>query len=101
MLIQINCNFFLIYIDIRTQSMYQTMDPLFVGLIFSVYQSDKGSVGNQFQLTCFQADSSLERRDVQVIVKNSPLEHYNLQGITVMKCSLLFNIMKNYSFRNN
>lgn len=78
-------------IDVRTQSMYQTMDPLFVGLIFSVYQSDKGSVGNQFQLTCFQAASASERRDVQIIIKNSPLEDHNLQGTTTRNYICLSN----------
>lgn len=59
------------------------MDPMFAGLIFSVYTSDTGSVGNQVQVTCFQAQGSennLSRREVKVIIKNSSLVCHNLEG---------------------
>lgn len=61
------------------------MDPLFVGLIFSVYQTDPRVRSNQVQLTCFQAQSQggteLERREVPLFIENSPLHHYNLEGM--------------------
>lgn len=63
--------------------MYQTMDPLFVGLIFSVFQSDPRLRSNQVQLTCFQAFqglSELERREVELLIKGSPMQNYNLEG---------------------
>ncbi|KRT79452.1 hypothetical protein AMK59_8513, partial [Oryctes borbonicus] len=89
------------HVDVRTQSMYQTMDPLFVGLIFSVFQSDKGSVGNQFQLTCFQANSSSERRDVEIIIKNSPLEQYNVQEIAKLPHILAQEEIEKHDEENN
>ncbi|XP_028142546.1 lys-63-specific deubiquitinase BRCC36 [Diabrotica virgifera virgifera] len=72
------------HVDIRTQATYQTMDPLFVGLIFSVFQNDTRSRRNQIQVTCFQAHNStseLERREVELVIKPSPFENYNLEGI--------------------
>lgn len=66
------------------------MDPLFVGLIFSVYQSDPRVRSNQVQLTCFQAcqgASELERREVPLAIERTPLEHYNLEGIFLI-CSV-------------
>lgn len=64
--------------------MYQTMDPLFVGLIFSVYPSDAGAVGNQVQVTCFQAEGTgpdLRRREVELVIKSSALEQHNLEAL--------------------
>ncbi|KAJ8985019.1 hypothetical protein NQ317_016930 [Molorchus minor] len=72
------------HVDTGTQAMYQTMDPLFVGLIFSVFQSDPRLRSNQVQITCFQAfqgTSELERREVELVIKSSPLQIYNLEGI--------------------
>lgn len=63
--------------------MYQTMDPLFVGLIFSVFQGDPHSHCNQIQLTCFQAMQGLcglERREVELVIKKTPLHYHNLEG---------------------
>lgn len=60
------------------------MDPMFVGLIFSVYTSDTGSVGNQVQVTCFQAqgtEPNLRRREVELIIRSSSLAYHNLEGI--------------------
>ncbi|XP_018578530.1 lys-63-specific deubiquitinase BRCC36 [Anoplophora glabripennis] len=73
------------HVDTRTQAMYQTMDPLFVGMIFSVFQSDPRLRSNQVQLTCFQAyqgTSELERREIEFVIKSSPLQNYNLEGIS-------------------
>lgn len=81
--------FLLFFKDIRTQQLYQTMDPMFVGLIFSVYTSDTGSVGNQVQVTCFQAQGSepnLKRREVELIIRRSPLAEHNLEGKTLIYC---------------
>ncbi|CAH1104278.1 unnamed protein product [Psylliodes chrysocephalus] len=72
------------HVDIRTQSVYQTMDPLFVGLIFSVFQYDTRNHKNQIQVTCFQAyqnGSELERREIALTVKASSFQNYNLEGI--------------------
>lgn len=69
--------------DIGTQVMYQTMDPLFVGLIFSVFQGDPHVQCNQIQLTCFQAmqgSTGLERREVEIVIKKMPLQYHNLEG---------------------
>lgn len=63
--------------------MYQTMDPLFVGLIFSVYQSEKNSTENEVQLTCFQSmgsDSKMKRREIEVVIRNSNIAPHNLEG---------------------
>lgn len=63
--------------------MYQTMDPLFVGLIFSVFQGDPYEQCNQIQLTCFQATQGpggLERREIELVIKNMPMQYYNLEG---------------------
>lgn len=72
-------------LDIRTQGMYQTMDPFFVGLIFSVFQSDSRLNTNQLQVTCFQCQSyegisGPERREVELVIKSSPMQDYNLEG---------------------
>lgn len=42
-----NCNSN-ISLDVGTQQMYQTMDPCFVGLIFSVFSGDKSTMVNKF-----------------------------------------------------
>lgn len=46
------------HVDVRTQAMYQMMDPGFVGLIFSVFNEDKNSKQNKIQVTCFQASEN-------------------------------------------
>ncbi|XP_050304752.1 lys-63-specific deubiquitinase BRCC36-like [Anthonomus grandis grandis] len=72
------------HVDIKTQANYQMMDPLFVGLIFSVYNSDPQTKSNQVQLTCFQAKvngDQLERREVPLFIQNAPLAPYNLKQI--------------------
>ncbi|XP_023024363.1 lys-63-specific deubiquitinase BRCC36 [Leptinotarsa decemlineata] len=72
------------HVDTRTQAVYQTMDPLFVGLIFSVFQNDSRSLNNLIQVTCFQAHqgaSDLERTEVELVIQNSPFENYDLKGI--------------------
>ncbi|XP_058807435.1 lys-63-specific deubiquitinase BRCC36-like [Phymastichus coffea] len=43
------------HVDVRTQGMYQTMDPRFVGLIFSVFSEDKNTKEQEVLLTCFQS----------------------------------------------
>lgn len=72
------------HVDVRTQAMYQTMDPLFVGLIFSLFQNDAGSVGNHVQLTCFQAvfsASEFQRREIEIVIENTGLRLYNLESV--------------------
>lgn len=92
------------HVDIRTQAAYQMMDPLFVGLIFSVYQSDPRMRNNQVQLTCFQSCqglSELERREVPLIIERTPLEHYNLEGIANLPKILIQEEMESYSVNDN
>ncbi|XP_076626214.1 lys-63-specific deubiquitinase BRCC36 [Colletes latitarsis] len=43
------------HLDVRTQTTYQTMDPTFVGLIFSVFSESKESKEQEISLTCFQS----------------------------------------------
>ncbi|KAF5837344.1 JAB1/Mov34/MPN/PAD-1 ubiquitin protease-domain-containing protein [Dunaliella salina] len=43
------------HVDVRTQAMYQMLDPGFAGLIFSVFNSDPVSKTGQIQLTAFQS----------------------------------------------
>ncbi|XP_008202235.1 lys-63-specific deubiquitinase BRCC36 isoform X1 [Nasonia vitripennis] len=43
------------HVDVGTQQMYQTMDPCFVGLIFSVFSEDKSTMEQEVLLTCFQS----------------------------------------------
>lgn len=60
------------------------MDPLFVGLIFSVYQSEGNCTENEVQLTCFQtmgSGANAKRRDIELIIKNSLVARHNLEGI--------------------
>ncbi|KAL7303806.1 hypothetical protein TKK_0003933 [Trichogramma kaykai] len=42
------------HVDTNTQQMYQTMDPEFVGLIFSVFTEDKSNRAREVEMTCFQ-----------------------------------------------
>lgn len=43
------------HVDVQTQSMYQVMDPGFVGIIISVFNEDKSSKEQKIQITCFQS----------------------------------------------
>jgi len=43
------------HVDIRTQAGYQTMDNQFVGLIFSVFWSDKANKTDQREVVAFQS----------------------------------------------
>lgn len=59
------------------------MHPLFVGLIFSVYQSTSNSSENEIQVTCFQSigsDMKAKRREIELIIKDSCFAHHNLEG---------------------
>jgi len=73
------------HVDLRTQATYQTLDPLFVGIIFSVFASDTGSVTNKIEITCFQAlgpQSNLQRREIPLTIKPTALERHNLEALT-------------------
>ncbi|XP_060559396.1 lys-63-specific deubiquitinase BRCC36-like [Ruditapes philippinarum] len=55
------------HVDVRTQAMYQMMDPGFVGLIFSVFNQDKNTKQNRVQVTCFQAsDNSSDYTRIEI-----------------------------------
>ncbi|CAH0555737.1 unnamed protein product [Brassicogethes aeneus] len=88
------------HVDIRTQGTYQIMDPLFVGLIFSVYQNDTNAKTNKVQLTCFQASKShsndLERRNVELIINNTKFNNYNMKGITNLSRILIQEEVESY-----
>ncbi|KAI4484471.1 lys-63-specific deubiquitinase BRCC36-like [Polistes fuscatus] len=43
------------HVDVGTQATYQTMDPDFVGLIFSVFSEAKDSKEQEISLICFQS----------------------------------------------
>ncbi|KAL1490676.1 hypothetical protein ABEB36_013332 [Hypothenemus hampei] len=93
------------HVDIGTQTTYQMMDPLFVGLIFSVYQSDSRARSNQVQLTCFQASthegSKLERREVPLFIETSPFQSYNLDGIANLPKILIQEEVESHSISDN
>ncbi|CAM6086739.1 unnamed protein product [Calypogeia fissa] len=50
------------HVDVRTQGMYQMLDPGFVGLIFSCFSEDANKVG-RIQVIAFQSQDG-QRRDV-------------------------------------
>ncbi|CAA0837252.1 Mov34/MPN/PAD-1 family protein [Striga hermonthica] len=50
------------HVDVRTQAMYQLLDPGFIGLIFSCFSEDAQKVG-RIQITAFQ---SLDRNQAQI-----------------------------------
>lgn len=81
------------------------MDKFFVGLIFSIYQSDSiGARSSQVQLTCFQAYQGihqLERRDIQLDVVNSPLHDYNLRQIAGLPKILVQEEIEAHDTKNN
>eukprot|EP00042_Codosiga_hollandica_P027963 m.143221 g.143221 ORF g.143221 m.143221 type:complete len:132 (+) comp52639_c0_seq13:276-671(+) len=43
------------HVDVRTQLMYQQLDPNFVGLIIACYNTDTHNEGH-ITITCFQSD---------------------------------------------
>jgi hypothetical protein len=49
-------------VDLRTQYSYQMMDPYFVGLIFSVYNSDPVTMVETRDIIAFQAVADIEVR---------------------------------------
>ncbi|XP_044754160.1 lys-63-specific deubiquitinase BRCC36-like [Coccinella septempunctata] len=70
-------------VDLRTQATYQMMDPFFVGLIFSVYQTSGNSMNNSVYICCFQTvrnGSSCDKRCVNLEIAPSSLKSYNLEG---------------------
>jgi len=84
------------HVDLRTQATYQTLDPLFVGIIFSVFASDTGSVTNKVEITCFQAcgpQSNLQRREIPLTIKSTALERHNLEALTDLPNILMQEIL--------
>jgi len=43
------------HVDISTQSMYQLMDPDFIGIIVSCFSDDSANNSGKIQVTCFQS----------------------------------------------
>lgn len=50
------------HVDVRTQGMYQLLDPGFIGLIFSCFSEDGNKVG-RLQATAFQASNGWRGRN--------------------------------------
>jgi hypothetical protein len=58
-------------VDLRTQYSYQMMDPYFVGLIFSVYNSDPVTMVDTRDIIAFQAVANTEVRPSYTLSLNS------------------------------
>jgi hypothetical protein len=58
-------------VDLRTQYSYQMMDPYFVGLIFSVYNSDPVPMVETRDIIAFQAEADIEVRTFYTLSLNS------------------------------
>ncbi|XP_041977189.1 lys-63-specific deubiquitinase BRCC36-like [Aricia agestis] len=57
------------HVDLATQSMYQRMDPTFVGIIFAVFLTDQSAKAPSIQITCFQSfneGSTQSRREIEL-----------------------------------
>lgn len=52
------------HVDVRTQGMYQLLDPGFIGLIFSCFSEDTNKVG-RIQATAFQASDGWRKSTVR------------------------------------
>ncbi|KAH3869384.1 lys-63-specific deubiquitinase BRCC36-like [Dreissena polymorpha] len=64
------------HVDVRTQGMYQMMDPGFVGLIFSVFNEDKTTKFDRVEVTCFQsAKVGTDYTRVEVPLHIIPCQH--------------------------
>ncbi|KAF5278789.1 hypothetical protein FQR65_LT15517 [Abscondita terminalis] len=73
------------HVDLGTQSTYQILDPLFVGLIFSVYGTESRCISSKVEVTCFQARrnaNDLHRREIALTIKPSSIESYNSEALT-------------------
>ncbi|XP_033211452.1 lys-63-specific deubiquitinase BRCC36-like [Belonocnema kinseyi] len=70
------------HVDVRTQAMYQQMDPTFVGLIFSVFSEEKDTKIQEVQLTCFQSFNQEAREIPLEIVYTPKISKSCLQAMT-------------------
>ena len=74
------------HVDVRTQFIYQQMDPNFVGLIFSGFHNDPSMVG-RVEITCFQsvfsdATTSHTRHEVPLdLIPCADLQPTTLQAL--------------------
>lgn len=59
------------HVDVRTQATYQTMDPSFVGLIFSVFSEGKDTKEQEIFLNCFQSHNG-EAIDIPLEIVCTP-----------------------------
>lgn len=59
------------HVDVRTQGMYQLLDPGFLGLIFSCFNEDANKIG-KIQATAFQAVNGWQRNNVQTLQQQFP-----------------------------
>ncbi|KZC09662.1 Lys-63-specific deubiquitinase BRCC36 [Dufourea novaeangliae] len=60
------------HVDVRTQATYQTMDNVFVGLIFSVFSEIKDSKEQEIFLTCFQSHNG-EAKEIPLEIVHTPV----------------------------
>ncbi|KAH9297776.1 hypothetical protein KI387_029458, partial [Taxus chinensis] len=61
------------HVDVRTQGMYQLLDPGFIGVIFSCFSEDAQKVG-RIQVIAFQALDGKQRRLTKIPVQVAPLQ---------------------------
>lgn len=67
------------HVDVRTQGMYQLLDPGFLGLIFSCFNEDANKVG-KIQATAFQALNGRQRNNMQTSLQQ--FSRRNVQDVS-------------------
>ncbi|XP_065167177.1 lys-63-specific deubiquitinase BRCC36-like [Atheta coriaria] len=78
------------HVDIKTQALYQMMERFFVGLIFSVFPKNAGSVDNQVQVIAFQSLSDSDRRlEIKLEIADSKLATHNLEALSTLPKNLV------------
>ncbi|KAL0893877.1 hypothetical protein ABMA27_013981 [Loxostege sticticalis] len=81
------------HVDLATQSMYQRMDPSFVGIIFAVFLTEQSTKAPSIQITCFQSVSegstqSRKEIEIEIISNNDSLMANNFQILTQLPAIL-------------
>ncbi|KAK4876390.1 hypothetical protein RN001_012812 [Aquatica leii] len=92
------------HVDLGTQSTYQILDPLFVGLIFSVYGTESRTISSKVEVTCFQARGTandLHRREIQLTIKPSQIQSHNLKALTDLPNILMKEVSDHFSEIND
>ncbi|KAM3963578.1 lys-63-specific deubiquitinase BRCC36 isoform 2-T2 [Aphomia sociella] len=81
------------HVDLATQSMYQRMDPSFVGIIFAVFLTEQSSKAPSVQITCFQshnegASQTRKEIEMEIINNNDSLLINNFETLTQLPAIL-------------